>query len=500
MNDDQIAGEPIPVTSRNRSTTPTSDSFRSYIRQGWAEVSVERGLLRDAAVFAQSRRARLSAAFEGKTVIIPAGLQAVRANDQYYTYRPHSGFAHLTAWGSDTVAGSILVLEPIVHGHRAILFFRPSSGHDSDEFYANNEVGELWTGRRPTLQQVADELGIDTQSLDEFEQALEMWDGEMVVLRDADLPVTSLVDRRRRSVSTRRDGELGMIPTDDDEHLAQVLSEMRLVKDAFEIAELRRAVAATQRGFDDVISQLRDCVGHDRGERLVEGVFYRRARVEGHGVGYETIVAAGPHACTLHWTRNDGPIRQGDLLLLDAGVEVDSLYTADITRTVPISGTFTDIQREVYDAVLEAADAAREAAKPGARFRDMHDAAMRVIAHHVSEWGLIPVSAEDALHGEAQHHRRFMIHGTGHHLGLDVHDCSRARQQVYLDGFLEPGMVFTIEPGLYFHEDDLSVPERFRGIGVRIEDDVLLTEHGCELLSADFPRTAREIERWMERA
>ncbi|RZT60898.1 Xaa-Pro aminopeptidase [Microcella alkaliphila] len=500
MNDNQTAREPLPLTSRNRSTTPTSDTFRDYIKQGWAEASVEPGAQRDAAAFAQRRRARLSPAFEGVTVIVPAGSQSVRANDQYYTYRPHSGFAYLTAWGSDTVAGSILVLEPIVGGHRAILYFRPSSGHDSDEFYANNEVGELWTGRRPTLQQVAGDLGMDTRPLDEFDGALESWEGDIAVLRNADPTVTAVVDRRRESVRTGRDAERGTVPRDDDERLAQVLSELRLVKDTFEIAELRRAVAATQRGFDDVIGQLRDCIDHDRGERLVEGAFYRRARAEGHGVGYETIVAGGSHACTLHWTRNDGPIRRGDLLLLDAGVEVDSLYTADITRTVPISGTFTDMQRQVYDAVLEAADAAREAAKPGARFRDMHDAAMRMIAHHVSEWGLIPVSAEDSLHEEAQYHRRFMIHGTGHHLGLDVHDCALARQQVYLDGVLEPGMVFTIEPGLYFHEDDLSVPERFRGIGVRIEDDVLLTEHGCELLSADFPRTASEIEKWMERA
>ena len=163
-------------------------------------------------------------------------------------------------------------------------------------------------------------------------------------------------------------------------------------------------------------------------------------------------------------------------MLLDAGVELDSLYTADITRTFPVSGTFTPVQRQVYEAVREAADAALAIVRPGIRFREVHAEAMKVIAARTAEWGLLPVSAEESLEPDAQFHRRYMVHGTSHHLGIDVHDCAQARRELYLDGVLEPGMVFTIEPGLYFQPDDLTVPEEYRGIGVRIEDDILVTD------------------------
>ena len=153
---------------------------------------------------------------------------------------------------------------------------------------------------------------------------------------------------------------------------------------------MRLAIDATKQGFDDVIADLPQIVAHPRGERLVEGTFNRRARAEGNQVGYDTIAASGPHACILHWTRNDGPVNDGDLILLDAGIELDSLYTADITRTLPISGTFTEVQRRVYEAVLEAADAARAIVKPGIRFREVHAEAMKVIARKTAEWGLLP--------------------------------------------------------------------------------------------------------------
>ena len=166
----------------------------------------------------------------------------------------------------------------------------------------------------------------------------------------------------------------------------------------------------------------------------METAFEGRAREEGNGVGYDTIAAAGPHACTLHWIRNDGPVREGDLVLVDAGVEVDSLYTADVTRTLPVNGTFTPAQAQVYEAVLDAADAAFAVARPGTRFRDVHGAAMQVIAERLHAWGLLPGSrVEESLDAEGQFHRRWMVHGTSHHLGLDVHDCAQARREMYLD-------------------------------------------------------------------
>ena len=166
---------------------------------------------------------------------------------------------------------------------------------------------------------------------------------------------------------------------------------------------------------------------------------------------------------------------------------MESLFTADITRTLPANGTFTDAQREVYDAVYAAQEAGLAAVKPGNKFSDVHAAAIRVIAEHLHAWGLLPegVSVEDTLDKEhGQYHRRWMVHGTRHHLGLDVHDCALATREEYMDAELLPGMVLTVEPGLYFKADDLKAPERFRGIGVRIEDDVVVTADGCENLSA----------------
>jgi Xaa-Pro aminopeptidase len=236
----------------------------------------------------------------------------------------------------------------------------------------------------------------------------------------------------------------------------------------------------------------------------VEGTFDRRARLEGNDVGYASICACGAHATVLHWVRNDGPVRPGELLLLDAGVESDELYTADVTRTLPVSGTFTAAQRKLYDLVLAAQRAGIAAVRPGAAFLDPHRAAMRVIVEGLAEWGLLPVTPEQALSEDpeaegAALHRRWTLHGTSHMLGIDVHDCARARQQAYTRAPLAAGMVLTVEPGLYFQPDDLTVPEELRGIGIRIEDDVLVTEDGCRVLSADLPTDADEVEAWMAR-
>jgi Xaa-Pro aminopeptidase len=182
---------------------------------------------------------------------------------------------------------------------------------------------------------------------------------------------------------------------------------------------------------------------------------------------------------------------------MDAGVELDTLYTADVTRTLPINSRFSDDQRMVYEAVLEAQEAGMAAARPGARFSDVHKAAVAVIARHLHDWGLLPISVEQSLSTEGGLHRRWMVHGTSHHLGLDVHDCAQARVENYREGTLRPGMVFTVEPGLYFKPDDELVPHHLRGSGVRIEDDILITETGCENLSVALPRSSADVEAWM---
>ncbi|MFD2674178.1 aminopeptidase P family protein [Gulosibacter bifidus] len=444
----------------NRSSTPDSDSFRNFIMSGWADRERPMPVRAEVADFAAARRERVSQAFRGERLVIEAGDPKVRSNDTDYPYRADTAFTYLTGWGSATVPGAVLVLDPSADGHEATLYFREAAGRDTDEFYANAAIGEFWTGPRPSLDEVATMLGIATAPIADF--------------------------------APHRGDRTGTNP-----QLAQVISEQRLVKDAWEIAQMRSVVDATARGFDDIIRNLDSAIGHERGERIVETSFFSRARLEGNDVGYGTIAASGAHACILHWTDNDGAVRDGDLILIDAGVEGDAYYTADITRTLPVNGTFTEVQRRVYEAVRKAADAAFAIVRPGITFRDVHDTAMRSIAESLDEFGLLPMPLEDALKPDQVPHRRYMVHGTSHHLGIDVHDCAQARREMYMDGTVEAGMVFTIEPGLYFQPDDLTVPAEYRGIGVRIEDDILVTETGAENLSRHIPRTADDVEAWM---
>ncbi|WP_292834354.1 aminopeptidase P family protein [Microbacterium sp.] len=454
----------ISAAENTNRKQPFPQGFLDQISTGWAERPDQAPPQRAQAVYAAARRAAVSAAFPGERLVFPAGSLKQRSNDTDYPFRAHSAFAHLTGWASDTVPDSVLVFEPTASGHEATLHLRERADRTTTEFYADAAVGEFWIGPRPALAGVAGDLGLTTAHLHEFAPA----EGDRIA--------------------------------DEDDELARFVSELRLVKDAYEIEQMRLAVEVTARGFDDIVADFPRIVATPRGERAVEGVFHHRARTEGNGEGYDTIAASGPHACYLHWTRNDGAVVPGDLILVDAGVEVDSLYTADITRTLPVSGRFTPVQRKIYEAVREAADAAFAAAAPGVTFRTVHETAMRVIAERVAEWGLLPVSAEEALAADrGGQHRRYMVHGTSHHLGIDVHDCAQARREMYYDGVLEPGMVFTIEPGLYFQIDDLTVPEDYRGIGVRIEDDILMTADGPENLSAGIPRTADEVEAWISR-
>ena len=467
MSENSQATHEAEIDNSNRSTTPRTNAFLEYISSHWAERDDVLPAESEAAPYARARRDRLGAAYPGKRLVIAAGQLKQRSNDTFYPFRPHSAFAHLTGWGSASEPGAILVMDPVAGGgsadgadaptHEATIYFRERAGRDSDEFYANPEIGEFWIGPRPSLDQVAALLGVQTAHLAAFEE------------REGDVTLT-------------------------DEGFARATSELRFVKDEYELREMQAAVDATHRGFTEVLASLGEAAAHPRGERIIEGVFNQRARLDGNEVGYETIAAAGHHACTLHWIQNDGPVREGELLLLDAGIEMDSLYTADITRTIPISGAFSEPQRRVYEAVLEAADAARAIVRPGVRFGDVHDEAMKVIERVTREWGLLPEADGTA------YHRRYMVHGTSHHLGLDVHDCAQAKRELYLDGRLEAGMVFTIEPGLYFQPDDLTVPEELRGIGVRIEDNIVVTETGCVNLSSNIPRTADDVERWIRDA
>ena len=252
-------------------------------------------------------------------------------------------------------------------------------------------------GLRPSLEEVEVELGLACRHIDDLPDALAK-DAGLVptrVVPDVDADVSALVrDTRTTPAGTPAAADDG---AEADRVLGEFLSELRLIKDDYEIDQLRESCRATAEGFAEVVRALPVAVERGRGERWVEGVFELVARHRGNGVGYDTIAAAGSHACTLHWIRNDGDLRPGELLLLDAGVEADSLYTADVTRTVPVDGRFTPIQRRVYDAVLAAQAAGFEAVRPGGTFADIHAAATAVIAEKLADLGVLPVTVEESL-------------------------------------------------------------------------------------------------------
>lgn len=476
---------------------PFSEAFREFIPQGWAPYASELPPARPAAAWTPARRAAIGAQFPTDRLVIPAGGLKVRANDTDYPFRPDTAFAYYTGLGEDREPDAVLVLEPVDNGedgstHSPTLYFKPRAPRTDEEFYADARYGEMWVGQRESLDEMAAMVGFACAPISELADHLakNLDSTTLRVLRSASTEVTTQVDALRTDAGLGHQSAL-------DEAFAVAASEQRLVKDEFEIAELQRACDATAEGFTAVVADLPEAVRRGKGERWVEGIFGLHARHHGNAVGYDTIAAGADHANTLHWIRNDGDLHEGDLLLMDAGVEVDSLYTADITRTLPVTGRFTPAQRKVYDAVLEAQQAGFDAAKPGATFSDVHKAAIAVVARHLHEWGLLPVTPEESLGPDGGQHRRWMVHGTSHHLGLDVHDCAQASVENYRDGVLKPGMVITVEPGIYFKATDLLVPEELRGIGVRIEDDIVITDDGHRILSDKLPRQADEVEAWM---
>jgi Xaa-Pro aminopeptidase len=454
------ADETFATTNYDADVSP---ALTAFMREGWAPDPLPATEPAEVAPYAAKRRGALSAAFPGQVIVVAAGTAHFRNNDVPYPFRASSDFVWLTG---ATMPDAVLVMTPDAEApntHIATLYIRVSaSRHESAQFYRDRNYGELWTGRRPGIAETHATLGLVTRPLAELDGVLHGLAG-----------------------TSRADEAL----------VATTLSDLRLVKDDWEIAQLSDAVAATVRGFNDVVRELD--AARATSERWIEGTFGRRARVEGNDVGYGSIAAAGEHACVLHWGRNDGPVRDGDLLLLDAGVENTALYTADVTRTIPINGRFSAPQRRVYQLVYEAQSAGLAAVKPGAAFRDYFRAAQQVLADGLVEWGILPASAIDLDGPDGDLHRRYTLHGTGHMLGLDVHDCAQARKENYHEGVLQAGYVLTVEPGLYFQADDLTVPAELRGIGVRIEDDVLVTHDGCRNLSDALPRDPDAVEAWI---
>ena len=463
----QTPTEPANVASHDK---PVPEAYAAFMRQGWGERSLELPV-HPAAESTARRRTRLAETFPGERLVVPAGSFKVRANDTDFRFRPDTAHAYLT--GNQT-SDAVLVLDD----GDATLFARPRSARDTDEFFRDRRYGELWAGRRPSLEELSVSLGIDCRHLDELEGALQ-GAAKTRALRGVDARVDQLV-----APDESRDADF-----------ARVLSEMRLVKDEWEIGQLQEACDITALGFADCVREWERV--KELGERWIEGTFYRRARALGNDVGYHSIVGSGKHSTTLHWNDDDGRVTPGELLLLDMGAEGRHLYTADVTRTLPVDGRFTSLQRDLYTTVFDAQQAGIDAVRPGAPFSVAHDAAMNVLAHRLDELGLLPVPVDEALDPDNKTYARWTLHGTSHMLGLDVHDCAKAAPEAYAKGELAEGMVLTVEPGLYFQEDDLLVPEELRGIGIRIEDDIVVTDSGARNLSESLPREPDAVEEWM---
>ncbi|MFD8497000.1 aminopeptidase P family protein [Amycolatopsis sp. NPDC059657] len=447
--------------------------FRDWIREGWEPDAEAVEIPPGAAEAAAAHRARLAAELPGRRIALAAGRAKVRSNDTFFEFRADSDFVWLTGCQRE---GAIVVLED----DKAVLYVPKPAEPDEADFVGDANNSPLWVGSAPGPRAYGEALGIECRPLEDLASGLRGLNP--AVLAGAGV-----------------DPMLDAFGFGHSERLRTVLAELRRIKDDWEIGQLRGAVDATARGFADVLAALPEAV-RGGGERWLQGTFDRRARAEGTGPGYTSIIAAGPHAPILHWTRCSGPVNDDSLVLLDAGVELDSLYTADITRTFPVGGEFTAAQRKVYDLVHEAHVAALAEVRPGHDYGAFQEVALRVIATGLHDWGLLPVSVDEALSADGQQHRRYIVCGTGHFLGLDVHDCAASSPGAYRQGVLAEGMALAVEPGLYFHAGDLTVPPELRGIGIRIEDNVVVTASGHDLLSAAFPSTAAEVEAWVRAA
>nr|WP_204974547.1 aminopeptidase P family protein [Microbacterium esteraromaticum] len=441
-----------------------SPGFVRSMQSGWGQADRTPRLGVGAAEAAAAHRARLSSALPGRRMAVAAGRAPMRANDSAYEFRADSDFLWLVGVA---IEGAVIVLEPVSGGHDATLYLPAPFRPGDDGFFGSALYGELWVGPMPGLEEYADALGIRTRSVDQL-----AIDGGTVC------------------------AGAGGLGADRSDELARVLSELRMVKDAWEIDELRAAVDGTMDGFAATVAEIPAAVRRG-GERWLQGTFDRHARTVGNGPGYTTIVGSGSHAPILHWVRADGDVDPEALLLLDMGVERRSGYTADVTRTFPASGAFTAVQRQVHDLVERSHRAGLAAVGPGRPWSDFHVACMEVLAQGLHDWGLLDVSVDEALSPDGQHHRRFIVCGVGHHLGIDVHDCAASSYAAYQGAEMREGMVLTVEPGLYFHSFDETLPPELRGIGVRLEDDLLVTRSGSEVLSDGIPIDADGIEAWM---
>jgi Xaa-Pro aminopeptidase len=421
----------------------------------------------------ERRRARFLDAIKHGVAVIPAAREQLRSNDTEYEFRQDSDFFYLTGFGEPD---AVLVVAPH-HEHPVTLFLRP-----------RDRAQEIWTGRRLGVEAARARLGVDAAyDVAELDSRLpEYLYGAQRLYFELGRDEES--DRRvKQSLQTAhtRARRKGRAPEEIAE-LSTVLHEMRLFKEPYELDVMRRAAALSQAGHRAGMAATRP----DRYEYEIEAAIEFEYARGGGTFAYPSIVASGDNATILHYNTNRDRLRDGALLLVDSGAEYE-LYTSDVTRTWPVNGRFTPEQRAIYEIVLEAQEAGIARVRPGVACREFHNACVRVLTEGLIDAGLLKGSVDENI--ETERYRDFYMHGSGHWLGLDVHDVGRYRTSNDEYRPFEPGMVTTVEPGLYVHRD-LDCDERFKGIGVRIEDDILVTPDGNENLTAAIPKRINEIE------
>ena len=434
----------------------------------------------------RQRLAQLIRARGGGVAVIATAPEVIRNRDAHYPYRWDSYFYYLTGF---TEPEAVLVLSVDDSGAESRLFCRDK-----------NEEREIWEGYRFGPQLAREKFGFD------HALSFEKLDDELPRLL-ADRPAIftaigsdSAHDARvaRWLNAVRGQARAGVSAPGQVFEVRSLIDDMRLIKDAHELDIMRRAADISAAAHVRAMRASRP----GRFEFEIEAELEHEFRMGGSKApAYGSIVAGGRHACVLHYRANDARLAEGDLLLIDAGCELDG-YASDITRTFPVSGKFSGAQRTLYDIVLEAQQAAIAATRPGLRFIDPHNAAVKVLAQGLIDCGLINGPLDAAIESGA--YRRFYMHRTGHWLGMDVHDCGDYREpgEAATTGsekpwrILRPGMVLTEEPGLYVRAAD-DIPRHFHDIGIRIEDDALVTETGCEILTRKVPKTADDIEALM---
>jgi len=432
------------------------------------------GLNGDEGARLSARRARVMERLDGGVMLLAAAPERSRTADILYPYRQDSDFGYVTGFPEPE---AVCVLAPGAT-ERFVLFVRP-----------RDPEREIWIGSRAGVEGALEQYGADAAfPLDELEKVLPRFlenapHVHHTLLRDD--PIAQRLLALIRSAQEMRP-RTGSGPTALREP-GDILHEMRLTKTPDEIAAMRAAIAIACEAHREAMRSARPGMYEYEIEALVDFTFRRRGAT---GPAYPSIVAAGRNATVLHYTENCRALAGDELLLLDAGAERDG-YCADVTRTFPTGVRFGGAQRDLYEAVLAAQLAAIGAVRPGATLEGVHKTAVRVLVEALIAHGLLTGSVDEAV--EKDWYRRFYMHRTSHWLGRDVHDVGNYAR----DGQprpLEPGMVLTVEPGLYVPADAGDVAPDFRGIGIRIEDDVLVTDGGCEVLSAAAPKHVAEVE------